>query len=71
MNKRLLIGAIAVGAAIATPALAAEFYIVREGPTGTCRVVETRPSDTKMVIVGNKHFVTRAEAEKEVTVLCK
>jgi hypothetical protein len=71
MRTKLLIGTIAVAAAIATPALAAEFYIVREGTSGACRVVETRPTDTKVVIVGNKHFATRAEAEKEVTVLCK
>ena len=71
MMKKLLIGAIAAGAVIASPALAAEYYIVREGPTGTCRVVETRPTDTKIVIVGNKHYATRAEAEKEVTVACK
>jgi hypothetical protein len=71
MNKKLMIGAVAIGAALSTPALAADFYIVREGPTGTCHVVETRPSDTKTVIVGNKTFTTRAEAEKQVTVLCK
>jgi hypothetical protein len=52
-------------------ALAADFSIVREGPTGTCQVVETRPTDTKTVIVGNKAFTTRAEAEKQITVLCK
>jgi hypothetical protein len=39
-------------AAFATPALA-DFWIVREGPTAPCRIVEVRPTDTKMVIVGN------------------
>ena len=48
-----------------TNAPIADFFIVREGPTGTCRVVETRPTDTKIVVVGNKAYKVRAEAEKE------
>jgi hypothetical protein len=71
MHKKLMIGTVAIGAALSAPALAADFSIVREGPTGTCQVVETRPTDTKTVIVGNKAFTTRAEAEKQITVLCK
>jgi hypothetical protein len=57
--------------ALATPAFAAEFYVVRDPDTKKCRVVETRPTDTKIVVIGNKAFVTRDEAEKQVTVLCK
>ena len=57
-------------AAFATPALA-EFFIVREGPTGPCRIVETRPTDTKIVIVGNKVYKERAEADRELAVVCK
>ena len=33
-------------AAIATPALA-DFWIVREGPTGKCMVVDRKPTDSK------------------------
>jgi len=68
MRTVLLVGTVV--AAFATPALA-DFYVVREGSTGPCRVVETRPTDTKIVVVGNKVYKTRAEAEKEVTVVCK
>jgi hypothetical protein len=44
---------------------------VREGPTGACGVVETRPTDTKIVVVGNKAHKVREEAEKEIAVVCK
>ena len=66
--KKLVLAGVAV-AAFATPALA-DFFIVREG-TGPCRVVATRPSDTKIVVVGNKVYKTQAEADKEVAVVCK
>ncbi len=55
---------------LATPALA-DFWIVREGPSGPCRIVETKPSDSKIVIVGNKAYSVRTEAEKEMAVVCK
>ena len=55
---------------IATPAFAAEYYVVR-GADKKCKVVETRPTDKTVVVIGNKAFVTRDEAEKQVTVLCK
>jgi hypothetical protein len=69
MKTRILVAAIAATAAGATPALA-DFFIVREGPSGPCRVVETRPTDTKIVVVGNKAHKVRAEAEKELAVVC-
>jgi hypothetical protein len=68
MRMKLL--AVAVAAtAFATPAFA-DFFIVREG-TGPCRIVETRPTDTKIIVVGNKTYTVRAEAEKEMAVVCK
>ena len=69
MRTKLLAATMAI-AAFATPALA-DFFIVREGPTGPCRVVETRPTDTKIVVVGDKAYKVRAEAEKELAVVCK
>ncbi len=68
MNK-LLIAVALTGGMLATPALA-DFYIVREG-TAPCKVVETRPTDTKITVVGNKVYKTRVEAQKEVTTVCK
>lgn len=62
-----------IAALVATtaPALAAEFFVVRDPDTRKCRVVETRPADTKIVVVGDKAFVTRDEAQKQIAVLCK
>jgi hypothetical protein len=59
-------------AAIATPALA-DFWIVREGSTGKCMVVDRKPTDSKMIVVGGdgKLYATRAEAEKQVAVVCR
>ena len=69
MRKYVL--SIATLAAMSAPAFAAEFYVVRDPDTKQCRVVETRPTDTKIVVMGDKVFTTRDEAQKQVTVLCK
>ena len=68
MRMKLLAVAIAA-TAFATPAFA-DFFIVREG-TGPCRIVEIRPTDTEIIVVGNKTYTVRAEAEKEMAVVCK
>jgi hypothetical protein len=56
--------------AVTAPAFAAEYYVVRDS-SKKCRVVETKPADTTIVVMGNKAFATRDEAEKQVKVLCK
>ena len=73
MRKNLLLAAAAVLVTISSvPAFAADYYIVREGSTGPCRVVESKPTDSKMVIVGgDKMYTTREEAETEMKVVCK
>jgi hypothetical protein len=68
--KRKILAAVVLVAAFATPALA-DFWIVRDGPTGPCRIVETKPTDTKIVVVGNKAYKIRDEAQKELAVVCK
>ena len=56
--------------AFVTPALAAtEFYIVRG--SDQCQVVETKPTSSTTVIVGNKAYTTRQEAESQLTTVCK
>jgi hypothetical protein len=57
----------------ATPAFAAtEYYIVREGSSGPCKVVESRPTKSTTVIVGgDKVYTTRSEVEKQMAVVCK
>jgi hypothetical protein len=68
MIKYVLSAALLVG--VTAPAFAAEFFIVR-GADKKCQIVEKRPTDTKMVIVGNKAYVTRDEAQKELAMVCK
>ena len=62
--------AICVAVAASAPALSAEYYVVR-GPDKKCKVVETRPVDKTVVVVGDKAYVTREEAESQVKVVCK
>jgi hypothetical protein len=67
MIKYVLPVAILIGAT--APAFAAEYYVVR-GPDKKCKVVETRPTD-KTMVVGDKAYVTREEATKQLAVVCK
>jgi len=63
MRMKLLVAAAAF-AALATPALAAEFYIVQDTTTKRCTIVEQKPSTQTTVVVGNgKTYTTRQEAE--------
>ena len=68
MIKYVLGAALLVGAT--APAFAAEFFIVR-GPDKKGQIVEKRAADTKMVVIGNKAYVSRDEAQKELTMVCK
>ena len=68
MLKYVLPIAMLVGAT--APAFAAEFFIVR-GPDKKCQVVEKRPTDSTIVVIGNKAYMSREAAQKEVTVVCK
>jgi hypothetical protein len=63
MRTRVLIAA-AVLAAVATPSLAAEFYIVQDSSSKRCRIVEQKPTTTTTVIVGDgRVYTTREQAE--------
>ena len=62
--------AIGVMVGVVTPALSAEYYVVR-GPDKKCVVVETKPVDKTIVVIGDKAYLTREEAEKDIKVVCK
>ena len=69
--KTLAVVALAISAA--TPALAAEFYVVRDATTKKCTVVDAKPTvaTTTVVSPSGKVYTTRAEAEsalKTITV---
>jgi hypothetical protein len=61
------LAAVGFTAAFATPALA-DFWIVQDSGTKKCTIVEKKPTDTKVVVVGGdgKVYKTRAEAETEM-----
>jgi hypothetical protein len=50
-------------AALATPAVAAEFYVVQDTSTKRCTIVEQKPTTSTTVTVGGGMFSTRTEAE--------
>jgi hypothetical protein len=68
MLKFMLPAALILGFAV--PASAAEYYVVR-GPDKKCKVVETKPTDKTIVVMGDRAFVTREEADRQLTVVCK
>ena len=68
MLKFILPMALVIGFAV--PAIAAEYYIVR-GPDKKCKIVETKPTDKTVVVVGDRVFVTREEADRQLAVVCK
>ena len=64
MKKLLMIGALAFAATtVAESAMAAEFYVVRDGATKKCTVVDTKPTTTTTTIVDNGTYKTKTEAE--------
>ncbi len=56
--KSLIVATLLV--AFATPALAAEFYVVKD-PKKTCNVTRKKPKDMTMLL-DNKTYATKAEA---------
>ena len=68
MKTKIWVAAVAA-TMFATPVLA-DFFIVREGVKGPCRVVDTRPTDARILVVGNKAYTVREDAEREIASLC-
>jgi hypothetical protein len=62
--KSLLVGAAAV-ALFATTA-AADFFIVQDPTTKRCRIVEERPAPAVGVVIGDRGFGVRVEAESHM-----
>lgn len=60
--KKIIAGA-ALLTAIATPVLAADFYIVQDSATKKCTIVDKKPTVTTTTVVGgDKVYTTREEA---------
>lgn len=63
--------AVAMTLAFASPAFAAEYYVVQDKTTKKCKVVTTKPTEETWVVVGNSAFKTQTEADEQVKVVCK
>lgn len=64
--RNLLIAVLAVGFsahAFAQTAVTSEYYVVRDGSTKKCTIVDKKPTSTTTTIVDNGTFKTRTEAE--------
>ena len=48
---------------IATPALAAEFYVALNPETKKCKIVEEKPDGKTMVMIGTGPYATKEEAK--------
>jgi hypothetical protein len=70
MKTKIILVSTLAAATLSTPAFA-DFWIVRDSPTAQCKIVETKPADTKVTIVGNTVYTTRDEATKQMTTVCK
>lgn len=68
MIRYLVTATILIGSV--TAATAAEYYIVR-GPDKKCKVVEKRPTEKTITVIGDRAYVSREEATKQVAVICK
>ena len=49
---------------VASPALAAEFWIAQYPPDKECNIVETKPDGQTVVMVGTSSYATKAEAKE-------
>lgn len=53
-------------AALATPALAAQFYVAQDPATKQCQVMNQKPDGTSMKLVGSGAYKSEAEAEQAI-----
>jgi hypothetical protein len=61
MSKRIVVAAVLI--AIATPALAEEFYVGQEPETKRCKIVTEKPDGQTMIMIGTDAYATKEEAK--------
>jgi hypothetical protein len=64
MHKSLMTAAFVL--ALATPALAAQFYVAQDPATKQCQVMNRKPDGTTMRQVGSGAYKSQAEAEQAI-----
>ena len=60
MQKYVVVAALL--SMVATPALAAEFYVAQDPTTKKCKVVEEKPDGKTSVMIGTASYATKEEA---------
>jgi hypothetical protein len=60
MQKHVVIAALL--SMLATPAIAAEFYVAHDPATKKCKIVEEKPDGKTWVMIGTAAYATRDEA---------
>ena len=60
MKTALIAGLLA--AVLATPALAAQYYVAQNHSTHKCSIVSHKPNGTKLTLLGSDGFKTKSEA---------
>ena len=70
MSKRIAIAAVLI--AIATPALAEEFYVGQDPESKRCKVVTEKPDGQRMIMIGTESYATweAAKAAKKAAAEC-
>ena len=61
MSKRIAIAAVLI--AIATPALADEFFVGQDPESKRCKIVTEKPDGQTMVMIGTVSYATKEEAK--------
>ena len=61
MQKYVVVAALL--SMVATPALAAEFYVAQDPTTKKCKIVEEKPDGKAMVMIGAGAYATEDEAK--------
>lgn len=61
MSKRIVIAAVLI--AIATPALAEEFYVGQDPESKRCKIVTEKPDGQSMIMIGTESYATKEDAK--------
>jgi hypothetical protein len=64
MTRIKLLAAAAAAEAIATPALAAEYYIMQDASTKRCTIMEQKPTARTSVVVGDGRVYTSTDGSR-------
>jgi hypothetical protein len=62
MTKHLILAGLLT--LVASPVLAAEYYVIKIQPGGTCKIIDQKPNNPNDTIVGKSPYATKDEAKK-------